>query len=527
MWKSRKFWLGIITVFVLGGIGFYFYAQNLEAAAAQDEDDAAVQKAVARVGDIVVSATGAGSVIAAEELSLGFSTSGTLVELLVEVGSEVAAGDVLARIDDTDAQQSLVNAQLQYQQAAMQTDASVTATGVSYDEISVAQAQISLEQVQAELDDLLNWAADPDEIALAEANLTAAEASYNAALGQASASSSSIAVSGISVDQAERDLADAQGVYNTAFDPGRDWELNDPRRADALENERDRAADSLLRAQESLEIARLNYNSTVASSSSSGPASAQTSLLSAQQSLDEAQNGPTEDEIEAAETAVRQAELTLQQALLNQEANEISLAQAALDLQAAEEAVATTILTAPADGTVTAVNAGVGETVGSDLITLVDMAQPLLELFLDESDLNMVGKGYEVDVVFDALPDDTFVGTVIQVDPQLVTESGITAVRALVQLDIDSFAKPQTLPLGLNATVEVIGGRAEGAVLVPVEALRELSDGEYAVFVMEDGDPQLRFVEVGIMDFTYAQILSGVEAGEEVTTGIIQTQSSE
>ncbi|GJM42336.1 MAG: hypothetical protein DHS20C20_26180 [Ardenticatenaceae bacterium] len=59
------------------------------------------------------------------------------------VGSEVEAGDVLARIDDTDAQQALLNAQLQYQQTAMQTDASVTETGVSYDEISVAQAQIS------------------------------------------------------------------------------------------------------------------------------------------------------------------------------------------------------------------------------------------------------------------------------------------------------------------------------------------------------------------------------------------------
>lgn len=525
MWKRRKFWLGVIAVLVLGGAGFYFYTQNLEAVTAQEVEETAVQTAVARVGDIVVSATGAGSVIAAEELSLGFGTSGTLTDLLVEVGSEVAAGDVLARIDDTDAQQALVNAQLQYQQAAMQTDASVTATGVSYDEISVAQAQISLDLAQAELDDLLNWEADPDEIALAEANLAAAEASYNAALGQASASSASIAVSGISVEQAERDLADAQGVYDTAFDSGRDWELDDPHRADALEIERERAADSLLRAQESLEIAQLNYNSTVASSSSGSSASAQTSLLSAQQALAEAQSGPTEDEIEAAETAVCQAELTWQQALLNQEANEISLTQAALDLQTAEEAVAATVLTAPSAGTVTAVNAGVGETVGSDLITLVDLSQPLLELFLDESDLNMVGKGYEVEVVFDALPDDTFTGTVIQVDPQLVTESGITAVRALVQLDADSFAKPQTLPIGLNATVEVIGGRADGAVLVPVEAVRELSDGEYAVFVMENGEPQLRFVEVGIMDFTYAQILSGVEAGEEVTTGILQTQS--
>ena len=525
MLRNKRFWLGLIAVLVFGGSGYYFYAQNLTTVTAQEEEESAVQTAVARVGDIVVSATGAGSIIAADELSLGFSTGGTLTELLVGVGSEVAAGDMLAIIDDTDAQQALVNAQLQYQQAAMQTDASVTATGVSYDEISVAQAQISLDLAQADLDDLLNWEADSDEIALAEANLTAAEASYSAAQGQASASYASIAVSGISVDQAERDLADAQGVYDTAYDPGRDWELNDPRLATALENERERAADSLLRAQESLEIANLNYNSTVASSSSSGPASAQSSLLSAQQALDTALNGPTEDEIETAETAVRQAELTLQQALLNQEANKITLSQAALDLQTAEEVVSATTLTAPSAGTVTAVNASVGETVGTDLITLVDLSLPLLEVYLDESDLNMVGVGYEVEVVFDALPDDTFAGTVIQVDPQLVTESGITAVRALVQLDAASFAKPQTLPIGLNATVEVIGGRADSAVLVPVEALRELSDGEYSVFVMENGEPQLRFVDVGIMDFTYAQILSGVEAGDEVTTGILQTQS--
>ncbi|GAH13172.1 unnamed protein product, partial [marine sediment metagenome] len=42
-------------------------------------------------------------------------------------------------------------------------------------------------------------------------------------------------------------------------------------------------------------------------------------------------------------------------------------------------------------------------------------------------------------------------------------------------------------------------------------------------FVMEDGEPRLRFVEVGLMDFTFAEILSGLEAGETVTTGIVET----
>jgi multidrug efflux pump subunit AcrA (membrane-fusion protein) len=91
-------------------------------------------------------------------------------------------------------------------------------------------------------------------------------------------------------------------------------------------------------------------------------------------------------------------------------------------------------------------------------------------------------------------------------------------------LNTDSFAKPQTLPVGLNATVEVIGGQTQNAVLVPVEALRELSEGQYALFVMEDSEPKLRTVEVGLMDFTFAEILSGVAEGEVVTTGIVETQ---
>ncbi|MEZ4590327.1 MAG: efflux RND transporter periplasmic adaptor subunit [Chloroflexota bacterium] len=523
MLRSRRFWILLVLALAIGAGGYFFYTQRTVTAVAPNTAEDELQTAVARRGDLVVSAIGAGNIVAAEEVTVGFGSNGTLVELLVQVGDKVSAGDVLARLDDTTAQQALVDAQLQYQRAAMQTDASVTTTGVSYDDISVTQMEMNLATAQANLDELLNWTPDEDAIVLAEASLAAAEASYNAALGQASASSASIAVSNINVDQAERALAAAQAAYDTAWDPGRDWELGDPRMATALENERDRTADSLLRAQESLQIAQLNYSSTVSTSGSSSAANAQTGLLNAQMALAAALGGPDEDAIAAAETAVRQAQLSLQQALLNREANELSLAQAAIDLQKAEAAVAATELIAPMAGTVTTLNGSVGETVGGSLLVLADLSRPVLELFLDESDLNMVGVGYEVAVTFDALPEEIFDGTVVQIDPQLRVESGLTVVHALVALD--DFAKPQTLPVGLNASVEVIGGRAQNAVLVPVEALREITPGQYTIFVMENGEPVLRFVEVGIMDFTFAEILSGVEAGEEVTTGILQTQS--
>jgi multidrug efflux pump subunit AcrA (membrane-fusion protein) len=145
----------------------------------------------------------------------------------------------------------------------------------------------------------------------------------------------------------------------------------------------------------------------------------------------------------------------------------------------------------------------------------------MLELFIDQTDLDKIGVGYEVEVVFDALPDELFTGQITQIDPQLFTSGGVAYVRAIVTLN---YNKPQTLPIGLNATVDVIGGRATNTLLVPVEAVREISPGEYALFVMVDGEPQLRFVEVGLMDFSFAQILSGIEEGDVVTTGLVETE---
>ena len=72
--------------------------------------------------------------------------------------------------------------------------------------------------------------------------------------------------------------------------------------------------------------------------------------------------------------------------------------------------------------------------------------------------------------------------------------------------------------------VDVIGGRTEKAVLIPVEALRQLSPGEYAVFVMENNQPKLQVVSVGLVDFTSAEIITGLEPGDVVTTGIVEAE---
>jgi hypothetical protein len=41
---------------------------------------------------------------------------------------------------------------------------------------------------------------------------------------------------------------------------------------------------------------------------------------------------------------------------------------------------------------------------------------------------------------------------------------------------------------------------------------------------MEDGKLRLRVVEVGLQDLTKAEIISGVSAGDVVTTGVVETK---
>jgi multidrug efflux pump subunit AcrA (membrane-fusion protein) len=227
---------------------------------------------------------------------------------------------------------------------------------------------------------------------------------------------------------------------------------------------------------------------------------AEANLNKARQEYEEYRDGPAEDELALAEAELKNAEDKLALAMED---------QPFLDL------------VAPMEGTVMAVDASVGEAVGTAaIITLADLGQPLLEVYLDETDLDKVAMGYEADVIFDALPDQTFTGEVVAVDPSLATVQNVQAVKILVMLEGSELET--ALPVGLNASVDIIAGRATGAVLVPVEALRELGPGEYAVFVLgDDGEPKLRVVEVGLIDITSAEILSGLESGEIVTTGIV------
>ncbi len=539
MLRKKGFWIVLVAVVLAAAAsGVYYYRNGY--ANSQEAEERPLQTATVRRGSIIISASGAGAVIPAAEVDLAFQSGGLLTEMSLGVGDRVEAGDVLARIDDAQARAALLAAELQVIQAEARLAEGLD-TAPEQRDLELAEANLELSQLQ--LDELLNWAPDEAIIEQAEASLEAAQAEYESAMNT-SAYDQTASVR-ISLAQAEQGLADAQAAYDQAWEPARDWELlmtdptcqpgqggaipcTGPSKAEQLQNERDATDRNLERTQQSLEVAQANYNLAWAGISNTAELSAWNKVLSAQAALEAARTGPDRQEIQSAQIQVLQAQISQSNAqaalATTTQELELTLDQARLDYEAAQNSLDETVMVAPMAGTVMAVTAQEGDNVSSAvLITLADIEQPSVEVYMDETDLNSIGVGFEVEVVFDALPDETFAGQVVHVDPSLASVQNMMMVRAVVQLEAASYAKPQTIPVGANATVEVIGGKTENALIVPVEALNEYAEGEYAVFRIVDGEPIFTPVEVGLMDYSFAEILSGVAQGDLVTTGVMET----
>lgn len=473
MFRKPLFWILVIVLLAAAGGGYYYYHKTTTTAEAASTTP--LQTTTVKRGNLVISASGTGSVITMHEVQLGFETSGVLMKLNVTAGDQVTAGDVLAEMQSSDSattiQAKLTSAQLSILQAQQNLD---DLNSTTTNNVTLAQTQSNLAQKQLDVID---------------AHATLTELINKRAT-----------MHGTRCD--DDTIADYQDAYDRALDR---W---------------NRSAHLVNSAEyQQLQTAEANLNWCSSAYSQSELDAADAEIAYTQASIQLMQSQITEYQTQIADLKDSSGS----------DALEIAIAQAQLDnakaqLAVVEEEAGSSTIVAPFDGTILSVSSQVGDNVGTNaFITLADLSQPYLEVLVDETDLNNVGVGYEVSVTFDALPNQTFTGKVISIDPSLVNVANVTAVRSIVQLDSSSFSKPQDLPVGLSATVEIISAQAQNVLLVPVEALHELSAGNYAVFVMENGTPVLKTVEVGLMDYTSAEIKSGLNEGDVVTTGIVET----
>jgi RND family efflux transporter MFP subunit len=472
---GKKTWwiIAVVVTLIIGG-GVTYYQMNSKTTKTATVDT--LQTTIARKSDLTLYASGTGTLIAVDEVDLGFKTSGQVLEINAAVGDTVSTGDVLAVIDDS-------STQIKYTQAKRTLLELISPAAIAAAQEAIAAAQTELILANNQLAYLISPAVYRWEI---------------------------------EVETSKQAVVDAKAALEKS--------PNDADLKAALEKAEaylDFAEDELKGDWYFYDHNYLRNNFTVWDKTSG------TKYIAA----------PTDADIAEARAGVTQAEATLQEAeylyaaLTGGEVPEdatgsglTQLEQAKLDLEEAEVNLAGTTLVSPINGTVMSIDMSIGDTVGtSAIITVADLSQQYLEVFLDESDWASINVGYPTEVIFDILPDSIFTGTVTQIDPGLYTESGSSVVRAIVQLtDVDDAAF--NLPLGTSAAVDVIGGEATDAILIPIEALHDAGNGQYGVFVLKNGEPRLQLVEIGIKDLSSVEITSGLNQGDVVTTGIAETQ---
>jgi multidrug efflux pump subunit AcrA (membrane-fusion protein) len=470
---SRKTLLVVFFMILIvagGGYAYYTFFHDAEEVAVEET----LETSRARRGDLIIYASGSGTLIVGDEIELGFGTAGSVAELHVQVGDEVQAGDVLA----------------------VQADREQLEAAVAADHLAVRNAEKTLQ----DLYDNSDLVAAQALLDLAQAQEALEDTEYTWYVMQEGnrASQSTIDAAKAELVLAENKLEQAQEEYNLQYGKSKD----DPARAQAITK--------LAAAQANYDAKLRNLNWYLGAPTEidqalldADVAMAKARLAEVERNYERVKEGPDPDEVAKAELELEDAEAKLAVSQSNLEESTVF---------------------APVDGTILSINAEVGQSVSGTFITMANLNQPYLEIYLDETDMGNIVVGYEVEVFFDALPDLVFTGEVIQVDPSLFRSGQVSTVRGLIVLDENASMDMRKLLIGMNASVDVIGGRAEGVVLVPVEALRELSPGEFIVFVEQGGELEMRIVEVGLMDFTFAEIKSGLEVGETVSTGIVETQ---
>jgi HlyD family secretion protein len=473
---SRRRILLITILLVLaaaGGSGYYFWKQQTASA---DTAASAVQTATVTRGNIKLFASGTGDLIPSATATFGFSSSGTVVEVLVKVGDIVDAGRLLARLDDSDAQKQLIQAQRALTE--LTSPAAVAAA-----ELAVADAKVNVVGTKATLAYFIS-----PQVVYWEEKVAEAEKALDQAKADAAANPSAEADK--KVNSAEQHLKAYKNYLAQAWLDY--WNDYVPETFLTIVTEgRDRKKMVIPPSDEDVASARANY------------ALAKQQLLEANWYLTAITTGTIPEGATGANLAAYESALE--------------------GVAAAQDSLAAANLYAPIHGTVMSVGFQAGDTAGSgSTITISNLDQPYtLEIFLDQSDWSNISAGSAVEVTFDLLPDNVYTGKVLSVDPELSSTGGASYIHAYILLDTQV---KTPLPFGTTASVDIIGGEADNVLTVPLEAVHEISAGKYAVFVMVDGEPQMRMVEVGLQDATKAEIKSGLSEGDVVTTGITETK---
>jgi membrane fusion protein (multidrug efflux system) len=207
------------------------------------------------------------------------------------------------------------------------------------------------------------------------------------------------------------------------------------------------------------------------------------------------------------------AESRLVEAKTGLMAAEAGLRQAEVSLRRAEESLRETEIRAPYEGVITKRFVDPGERVTSTpvshLLEVEEVGTLELDFSLPQEMLSKVSRGTPVEFRVEGVAGEEIPGEVAVVLPRV--DEATRAVRCRVLVDNPE----RRLRPGLLAQVRVVDEQVADALLVPRRALTRTAAG-WEVWVSNARHPVRRQVRIGLIGDEAAQVLEGLEEGDEV-----------
>lgn len=320
---------------------------------------------------------------------------------------------------------------------------------------------------------------------------------------------------------------------------------------------------------------RVNQSVATVDNSKASLESLKANLDLAKQSLD--RNKTLYDQKVISKAELEQFEVTYRSAVANYTAaqSNIKSLQAGVQstqtgLNKANKDLSRTTIIAPMDGVISSLKvkegesvAGSGFNVGTEMMTVADMAVLEVRVDVGENDIVKISIGDSADVEVDAYNNRKFKGVVTKIASSTKSSSALTASNDVtnyevrIRLDKESYKDlaSKTFPFrpGMNASADIKTKRVENVLAVPITAVNARVKGsdqsmadkkeedkknkgdeegleemnvdsgdelEEVVFVLQqDGTVKKAVVKSGIQDINYIEVLSGLKAGDEVVIG--------
>lgn len=446
---------------------------------------------VARVVDLKRTILATGQVTSSTDLNLSFAESGLVTTVNVAVGDVVHKGDTLAVLDQSSAKANLTTARGALLSAQANYDKVLTIS--QNEDLAVAKTNLSTtESTQQTLVDNAYRTLLSDDLrpvpATGSTNETGptvtgtytgnVEGTYFIDVYQSGTSSgASFSIHGLEenyvapISTASPVPLGSRGLFiqfPVGFKTGEEWILEIPnKRSDHYVT---------------------NYN-------------AYSAALDNQKSL----VAKAEADLALKEAQVTSVDIKLAEADLVSAEGKVQSAQADLDH---------TVLKAPADGTITAVDIKLGELAQAlkEVITVQDIDHVYLEANINEANIADVHVGASVSITFDGLgPDRVFTGTVSEIDPASTLVSGVVNYKIKAALDPIPDIRP-----GMTANMTILAAAKNHVLTIPRRAVIEKDSGEKVVRVVTDAKKKT---------YTEANVLLGMEGDGglvEVSSGITE-----